>query len=108
MVDQCDQDSFNVRAYFFDTNSYRYTHLAIRIGIVSKTDVKTLQLLSNIVGAVPDDDNDSLIDSGSAQVLDAGFDHSLIAEGKQRFELSHSARASGGKQDGSDVLHAES
>ena len=52
-------------------------------------------------------DDDYVIDLSSAKIINAAFDHRAIAEGKQRLERAHAARASGGEENGSDLVHAK-
>src|SRR5713226_2023485 len=53
------------------------------------------------------DDDDYFVNTSSTQIINAAFDHRTIAEGKQRFECAHAARASGGEQNCNDFVHAK-
>jgi hypothetical protein len=64
-------------------------------------------LFSDFFSALADDD-DYVFDRRRAKIADAAFDHGLIAEGEQRFEDAHAARASGGENNSGDVSHDKS
>jgi hypothetical protein len=54
-------------------------------------------MCAKIFSAMPDDDHD-VRNAGRLKTADAAFDYGSIAEGKERFEDAHAARASGGEQ----------
>jgi hypothetical protein len=63
-------------------------------------------MVFQIVCAMAQYDNDRLNPS-AAQMIDAGFDYRPGPERKQRFESTHSFRAAGGEDNGSDIFHDE-
>ncbi len=62
-------------------------------------------MLTNIFCAMTHDHND-LVNAGRAQVIHAASDHRAIAEGKQRLERAHAARAPGGEKNCGDVIQS--
>src|SRR5882672_4494036 len=51
-------------------------------------------------------DYDNFFNIGRAKIPNAALDHRAVAEGKQRLERAHSARASGGEKKCGDIFHA--
>ena len=50
-------------------------------------------------------DNDDVFDISRAQISDAALDYSPIPKGQQGLEGAHAARAAGGEENCSDLIH---
>src|SRR5205085_10552633 len=80
----------------------RSAHVAVRIGIESKSELAVSQERAESAGAMAQHDDDRF-HAARAQVVDAGFDDGLFAEGKQRLERAHPFGLAGGEKYCSDV-----
>jgi len=106
VIDQADDQSLSHRIYCCYSPSDRSTHLAVRIRIDDESDGEVFQPFPNVFGAMTGN-NDNVVYISRTKIVYAAFDHGAIAEGKQRLEGAHAARASGGEQDCTDVIQVD-
>src|SRR5689334_16885758 len=102
MIDRCDQNCLRFWFKFCYAGSDRGRHGTVRIGVGCEPHIGIYyQRLSDLVSAMADD-NDQIVYASRTKIPDARFDHRDVAEGKQRFECSHSPGPSGGQNDSSN------
>ena len=102
MIDECEYDCFRCCGKRLSTYCDRGGHLGIGVGVDCYLD--TAKKDTDFIRAMAQHDND-LIDSAVAKVIDAGFNDSLVSEGKQRLEGAHAAGLTGGQQNCCNISH---
>src|SRR5687768_10192627 len=105
MIHRGNQDGARHLRQCFDAEYNRSAHLAVRIRIGDERNRSRAKLLAHRFSAMSKNDDD-LIDFRGTKVVNARFNYSLVAKGKERFEFAHPARTAGGENDCGDVLHA--
>ena len=79
VIHQGDEQGAGGRANLFKTAGNRYRHFTLRLGIDGEGQVEILQVLSQFVCAMTENDGD-FTDAGVAQVFEAGLDDRTVAE----------------------------
>jgi hypothetical protein len=105
IIDGRYENSLRGLAESADAQRNRLAHRGIWIGIDDESNWVGSQVPAHVFMTMSNHD-DYLADAGRAQVPDARFNDGRGAKRKERLEFAHPARAAGGENDCSHVIHA--
>lgn len=104
MIHRSDQHCLCILMQLVHAQRDGNAHFTVRLRIHSEGDRPMIELRSHLIRAMTGDDDD-LLYSSRAEVVDAGFNYGAFAEGKQWLEGAHAPGQSGGQNNRGNIFH---